>query len=110
MSANACLVYYGLRFEVSRNEIENLETRSDARMVAARKAGLRHFWANFGAPGERHLLFIGAQLAIMGPENKLELAMQSQELLTLMESTKAKLHTAALAGEPSLYLQWKPDV
>ena len=102
MSADACAAFYGLRFEIDRSEIEGLKVRSDARMVAARKAGLKHLWANFAAPGERYLLFVGAQLAILGPENKAELALPSHDLQTLMESTKSKLQAAGLTGDPSL--------
>lgn len=109
MSADACLAFYGLRFEVGGDEIEGLESRSDARMVAARKAGLKHFWANFAAPGERYLLFVGSQLAILGPENKSELALSSDDLQAVMESTKAKLQTSGLPGDPAFYLQWEPD-
>lgn len=109
MSADACVAFYGLRFEIGRNEIEGLEARSDARIVAARKAGLKHCWANFAAPGERYLLFVGAQLAVLGPEDKSELALPSHDLQILMESTKAKLQAAGLTGDPSLYLQWEPD-
>src|SRR5580704_19165992 len=96
MSADACVAFYGLRFEVSRSDIERLEARSDARMIAARRAGLEHFWGNFAAPAERYCLFVGAQLAILGPENKAEFALPSHHLLALMESTKAKLQTAGL--------------
>ena len=77
MSADACLAFYGLRFEVRSEEIEGLEMRSDPRVLATRKVRLKHYWANFGAQGERYLLFVGAQLGVLGPE-----------------------------GEPSLYLQW----
>jgi hypothetical protein len=109
MSANACIAYYGLRFEVRRDEIEALENRSDPRMLAARKAGLKHYWGNFGAPGDKYLLFIGAQLAKLGPENSSEMTLSSRDLQSTMESTKAKLQAAGLTGDPLLHLQWEPD-
>jgi hypothetical protein len=68
MSADACLAFYGLRFEVRSEEIEGLEMRSDPRVLATRKVRLKHYWANFGAQGERYLLFVGAQLGVLGPE------------------------------------------
>lgn len=49
MSANACVVYFGLRFDVPADGIEAVETRSDPRIVAARKAGLKSYWGNFAA-------------------------------------------------------------
>jgi len=102
-------VFYGLRYEVSDDEIEGLEMRSDPRMQAARKAGLKHYWANFGAPGERYLLFVGANLGVLGPENSLEVVLRTTELQAIIESTKAKLQAADLAGEPSLHVQWCED-
>ncbi|NUQ53880.1 MAG: hypothetical protein HUU19_14435 [Phycisphaerales bacterium] len=109
MSADACLAFYGLRFEVEPDEIEGLEARSDYRMVAAKKAGLKHFWANFASPGERYLLFVGAQLAVLAPEEESEVAIPSADLQALMESARAKLQITGLPGDPSLYFQWIPD-
>jgi hypothetical protein len=91
-------------------EIEGLELRSDARVVAARKVGLKYYWGNFGGLGEKHLLFVGAQLGVLGPENTDEIDLSSGELQNLFDKTRAKLKEAALAGEPALYLQWQPDI
>ena len=110
MSANACVVFYGLRYEIGANEIEALETRSDARIQAARKVGLKHYWANFGLPGERYLLFVGAKLGVLGVENLAEVSLRLADLYEGFESTKNKLSAAGLPGEPALYLQWLPDV
>src|SRR5882724_5325609 len=109
MSASACVAFYGLRFEIRPAEIESLEKRIDLRMIAARKAGLKHYWANFGAARERYLLFVGAQLSILGPENSNEASLGPNELMVLFESTNAKLRDSGLCGEPSLYLQWLAD-
>jgi hypothetical protein len=109
MSADACIAFYGLRFEIQAAEIESLEDRTDSRMQAARKAGLKYYWGNFGDPDARYLLFVGAQLAKVGPENSWELSISSRDLLAMMESTKANLEAAGLSGEPSFYFQWQPD-
>ena len=66
MSADSCVVYYGLRYHVLLEELEALETRTDPRVVAARKVGLRAYFGNFAAPDERFLLFIGAQIGVLG--------------------------------------------
>jgi hypothetical protein len=110
MSASACYVYYGLRFEIVDDEIEGLETRSDFRLVAARRAKLKHFWGNFGGAGELHLLFVGAEVGALGPENDLEVAIPTTELIALMESTNSKLKEAGFTDEPALYLRWLEDV
>lgn len=109
MSANGCVVFYGLRFEVWDNEIEGLENRSDPRMLAARKAGLKHYWANFGASGERYMLFVGANIGVLGPENNSEVVLRAPELQAVIESTKGRLRSARLEGEPSLHIQWRED-
>jgi hypothetical protein len=109
-SADACVAFFGLRYEVQEHEIQGLELRSDSRIVAARKAGLKHYWGNFGGLSERHLLFIGAQLGVLGPENAGEINLSQNELQTLVDRTRARLEEAGLAGQPSFYLQWHPDV
>src|SRR5947209_19965588 len=85
MSASACIAFYGLRFDIRPDEIAALESRSDPRMVAARKAGLKHYWGNFGAPGEHYFLFVGYQLGTLGPENSPEVAESYEGLINIME-------------------------
>ena len=109
MSADACVTYYGIRYEVSADAITTLETRCDARVVAARKIGLKTYWGNFGAPGERYLLFIGAELGVLGPENHAEIRLGSVDLQKIIDDTSAKLRSAGFAGDAQLYLQWKAD-
>ncbi|HEX8525022.1 MAG TPA: hypothetical protein VF669_22415 [Tepidisphaeraceae bacterium] len=110
MSAAACLVFYGLRFEISSGDIEALETRSDPCLVAARRAGLKTYWANFGAPAERYLLFVGALIGDMGIEGRSDVQMSAVELQSVMEAVHTKLLQAKLNGTPSLHIQWQADV
>ena len=100
---------FGLRYQVRPEEFEGLELRSDARVVAARKAGLKHYWGNFGGLEQKHLLFIGAQLGVLRPENAEEINLSSSELQDLFDKTRTKLSEASLTGDPSLHLQWHPD-
>jgi hypothetical protein len=93
----------------SSHEIEGLEMRSDPRMQVARKAGLKHYWVNFGTPGERHLLFVGANLGVLGPENSPEVVLRTAELQAIIDATDVKLQTAGLTGQPSLHMQWLED-
>lgn len=110
MSASACVVFYGIRFEVSPDETEALELRSDARLLAAKRGGLKVYWANFGGLGERYLLFIGMPMGILGPENELEVRLTPEQVKELLDSTREKLLEAGLPGEPALYMQWEEDV
>ena len=109
MSTNTCIVYFGLRFDISPHEVEALETRSDPRVVAARRAGLKFYWGNFGAPAEKYVLLIGAQVAVMGPENQSEVQMSGAEIDMMISTVRAKLTTAGLDGEPRLHVQWQPE-
>ena len=78
-------------------------------MLAARKAGLKHYWANFGAREDRYHLFVGT-IGILGPENSTELVLSLRSTQIVAESTKAKLQVAGLLGDPLLHLLWQPDV
>ena len=110
MSAPSFLAFYGIRLEVRQHEIEALEERSDARLVAARKYGLKHYWGNFGVPGERWLLFVGANIGIFGVENQSEAQFESEALQRLFIETESKLRQAGFDETPKLYLQWQPEV
>jgi len=110
MSANTCIVYFGLRYEVTSGENEGLEERSDSRIVAARTAGLKHYWANFSEENPKYVLFVGAELGVLGPENALEVVRSHAEIQSLFDMTITKLKEAGLEGEASLHIQWEPDV
>jgi hypothetical protein len=109
MSAGSCIVYYGLRLDVSPDEIEGLENRSDERIVAARKTGLKSYWGKFDATEDHYLLFIGGQIGVFGPENQLELELSDAEFEALVNSVRAKLAAAGFEGTPRLYIHWQSD-
>jgi hypothetical protein len=109
MSSHACIVYVGVCYEIRSTDTKFLEDRSDPRLHAARRAGLKYFWANFGAPGERYLLFIGTELGIFGPENRMEFQIPSEKLREIFDTTSVKLKAAGISSEPFLVVQWLPD-
>ncbi len=110
MSASACIAYFGLRFMVMPHEIDQLEARTDPRQVAAKKIGLTSYWGNFGGESERHILFVGTRIAILGPENEVTAALPVDRLLTVMSDTATRLQSADLVGEFGLHLEWLADV
>lgn len=79
-------------------------------MRSARDVGLKTYWGNFGEPEERYFLFVGSLIGQLGPENSLEVRLESPDVGKVMESTKEKLKSAGLKGEAALHLQWMPDV
>lgn len=110
MSSDTFIAYFGLRFEVGPDEIEEIELRSDARVIAARKAGLKYYWGNFGGLQERHLLFIGAQIGILGVENSEEVSLSLNDARLSFDATKEKLEAAGFSEVPELHLRWQPDI
>src|ERR1044071_3096267 len=102
MSAPACLVFYGIRFEVSGGEVEALEDRSDTRIAAARKHSLKHYWGNFGVPGEQWFLFIGVNLGIFGVENQSDAQFDNEALQRLFMEAESKLRKAGFNETPKL--------
>lgn len=110
MSADTCIAYFGLRFELGAEEIEGVELRSDSRVVAARRAGLKYYWGNFGGLQESHLLFVGTQLGIVGPENSEAVSVPKIDLQESIEATTRRLAEAGFDGTPSLHIQWQPDI
>lgn len=111
MSAPSCLVVFGVRMDVKEDELESLEERTHAHMIAARQNHLQHYWGNFGQPDENYFLFIGTVLGVFGPENLRELNLSEEKLIHVMRDTKSKLQSAGFAAATaSLHVQWMPDV
>ena len=110
MSAYTCIAYFGLRFEVGSEEVEAIELRSDRRVAAARRTGLKYYWGNFGGLQEHYLMFIGVQLGVMGSENSESVNIPSSDLQGLIDKTSAKLVEAGFEDIPSFHLQWQPDI
>jgi hypothetical protein len=109
MSADACVVYFGLRFEVTSGEVEALELRRDPRQVAARGAGLTTYWGNFGGPAEHYVLLVGTKIAIVGPENEASARHSADDLAAIIAVTTSHLREAGLEGEPCLHIGWQED-
>jgi hypothetical protein len=111
MGADACIVYYGIRFDIPYDQIEAVEKRTHPTLTAARNAGLNHYWGNFPAlEGEdQYFLFVGAQLALLGPENKMEWKIHPQDFQSIVEATNLKIKAAGFSGPVLLYTQWLLD-
>lgn len=109
MSAESCVIFYGVSFELIDDEIEICELRKDPRMQMARGAGLDCHWGAFGIDQERYLLFIGLLLGIFGPEHRLEGQYSPESLLSAFQEVNKKLQDAGLQGEPKLFVQYALD-
>jgi len=56
-------------------------------------------------PDEHYLLFISARLAVLGPENGIEVTVRASEMHSIIAATKVKLVAAGFTDEPSLHFQ-----
>ena len=110
MSASNCVIYYGLRFPISEQEIEGLELETDKRITSVRNAKLQYHWTNFGLPDDLYYLFVGEEISIIGPEYKPEFKLSAEDFAAIAVSARAKLKSAGFEGSPQLYIQWMEDM
>lgn len=107
MSAEFCVLYYGVKVPVrSEEELEALETRSDPNVRRARSVGLTAYWGPSSEAGEEEFyLLIGQLLGVFGVEDLSQLVLPGSELRTIMERTEERLKAAGFEGMPSLIVQ-----
>lgn len=109
MSADSFVVFYGvLRRLADSAEIELCESRQHPWIVAARNAGLQHYWGTFGLDGD-HILLVGRRLGVFGAEGDTELQLCDSELQSISLETKERLERAGIAETPKLLIQYEPD-
>jgi hypothetical protein len=119
MSADLCVVIFGIRFDLSEDEVPEVETRRDERMLRARDHRLKCYfdqtaWQEPDAAGnvtvnERSALFIGAVIGMLGPEGAREIALPLPQLQSLIAETGAKLVEAAFPQLPALHVLYTED-
>lgn len=109
MSADSCLVFYGLSFELSGDDLEACELRKDPRIQAARSVGLHHYWGAFGIDREQYLLFVGLLIGTFGPEHQLEAQYVPAALEAAFQETDQKLKNAGFQGDPKVFIRYMLD-
>ena len=110
MGAESFLLYYGLRFAVSEEEIESMETKTHPFQVEAVKAGLDSWWGNYATDGgEDYYFFVGKQLGVFGAEYSGFLSVSDEGLAQVLQETKEKLKQAGFRKTATLLAQWEPD-
>jgi hypothetical protein len=110
MSAESTIIFYGVRLELPEEEITSLEERSHHLIVKARQNGLKFYWGNFAAKGNKYLLFIGDKLAVLGVENEREIQIAPADLNRRIQDTAMRLQKAQIDEQPMLYMAWQPDL
>lgn len=109
MSSDCCVAYIGLRFDIQISELDALESKRDARQIAAKSAGLETYWANFGGIEDRYVLFVGSRVAVLGPEDTPNLQISSERLLAMLSDTSARLKSVGMTAPVTLNLEWLED-
>ncbi|HVS34952.1 MAG TPA: hypothetical protein VMS17_05180 [Gemmataceae bacterium] len=107
--ADTTIAFFGIRLEVCDDDLEALELRSHRAVVNAKKAGLEHYWGNFGAPGERYLLFVGKPLGKLGVEDSTEIRVSPEQFVQIATDVAGRLVKAGFSDTPSLFLQFQAD-
>ena len=108
MSREASLIFFGIRFEISEDEITNVEDRKHPIVSQARSVGLQVFWEDIGINTPTYCGFVGRELATLGVENEAEVAIEQSSLNELMDKVRNKLNEAGIPGDPKLYMCWLP--
>jgi len=111
MGADSCVVYYGVRYQVTgETELEQLEARTHPLMQAAKRAGLQYYWGNFSMEGgEYHLLLVGREIGVFGLEGIGERELADTEFQQMMQDTRERLQRGGFSLVPALQIQFEPD-
>ncbi|MEN3746419.1 hypothetical protein TPR58_04510 [Sphingomonas sp. HF-S3] len=112
MSADTCIIYFGVRYDVTPDEFELIESKRDARQIAARRVGLKSYWGIFLGHDRKikRLLFVGKEVAIFGPENLLSTKITPEHLSVIITETCEQLRLADFVGEVALHCEWLADI
>ena len=111
MGANSCVVYYGVRYQVTdKTELAELGADKHPLIEAAKRVGLQHYYGNFSMDGgEYHLLLIGREVGIFGLEGIGERELADAELQAMMQDTRERLQRGRFSLVPAFQIQFEPD-
>lgn len=111
MGADSCVVYYGVRYQLTDEaELEQLSGRTHPLVQAATQVGLQYYWGNFAMDGgDYHLLLIGREIGVFGLEDIGERELSDAELQQIVIDTKEKLQRGGFSLVPALQIQFEPD-
>jgi hypothetical protein len=111
MGADSCIVYYGVRYQVTDEaELEQLSAPTHPLMEAAKRVGLQYYWGNFSMDGgEYQLLLVGREIGIFGLEGIGERELADAEFQQVMQDTRERLQRGGFSLTPALQIQFEPD-
>lgn len=107
--ADTTIVVYGIRREISENDVDSLETKSHPIQIDARRVGLDIYWGNFAFPMEKNLLFVGKIIGKIGIENNSDVCINTDNLLAIDIAISRAFQVAGIHDLPSLHIVYQPD-
>lgn len=112
MGADAVVIFYGVRYQVTdQSEIRQLMADKHPLVQAAEEVGLQQYWANFSMDGgEYYLLYIGREIASIGYEGLIELELPDEQFAKIQQETREKLQRGGFSLVPAFFAQFEPDV
>jgi hypothetical protein len=107
MTAEYVVVYYGLSFPISEEEVMALLNKEHRHQVAARKCGLDCYWGNFSVHIPDHRVFIGKEIGTIGAEYDWNLEFSDSEMMKTVEDAKTRLKNAGFTGESRFLMHFE---
>jgi len=104
MGADSFIAFFGVRFDLSEEELESCEAMEDTRIRRARKAKLDYCFDR-ATDGEKYFLYVGRSMAALGVEAGVYETLSESEFARVVSETKTRLAQAEISGEPSLHFQ-----
>ena len=109
MSADVVIIYYGLKFPVTEEEVKELQEEEHPYQVTARKLDLNCYWGDCSAVEDEYYVFVGKEIGRMGCEHPWNQEISDPDLSRIIETTKATLKNAGFTEEPKLLMHLQPD-
>jgi len=110
MSADFVVFYYGLKFPVREEEIEELKGGKHPHQIAAREFSLDCYWGNFSAVDDEYYVLVGKKIGIIGCEHEWNQEISDFELTEIIAGTKSALNRAGFKEQPKLLMHFEPDL
>lgn len=107
--AATTIVFYGIRFEVTEDDITALESRTHPKILAAKEVGLEYYWGNFDSPDEEYVMFIGKLIGKIGVEDHREFQFKATEITEIEKLVSGRLRQVGIVEKSSLHFKYQPD-
>jgi len=108
--ADTTVVLFGIRLEVSDDDLDELESRTHPMQIAAKRAGLESYWGKFSVPAENHLLFVCKLIGKLGVEDRMGIQINADDFARTAKTVSTKLRDAGISETALLHLEYQPGV